>query len=102
MAGADAAAAAAEIDAYRFTVDAIVCIERAFEDLAGAGLRQGPRMRTAGGAVAKGRSTEWQPTQGGSWSTTDLSPAKDRQQSLSGMEEMAKAAALNPLHFRNT
>ena len=51
MAGTNAAAAAAEIDAYRFTVDAIVCIERAFEDLAGARLRQGPRMRTAGGAV---------------------------------------------------
>ena len=51
MAGTNAAAAAAEIDAYRFTVDAIVCVERAFEDLAGARLRQGPRMRTAGGAV---------------------------------------------------
>lgn len=49
MAGIDAAGA--EIGAYKFTVKAILCIERAFEDLAGARLRQGPRMRTPDGAV---------------------------------------------------
>ena len=49
MAGIDATSA--EICAYKFTVEAIACIERAFGDLAGAGLRQGPRMRTPDGAV---------------------------------------------------
>ena len=41
----------AEIGAYKFTVEAIVCTGKAFKDLAGAKLRQGPRMRTAGGTV---------------------------------------------------
>ena len=41
----------AEICAYKFTVEAIACVKRAFKDLAGARLRQGPRMRTAGGTV---------------------------------------------------
>ena len=49
MDGTDAMGA--EISAYKFTVEAIVCIGRAFKDLAGARLRQGPRMRTAGGTV---------------------------------------------------
>ena len=49
MAGIDAMGA--EISAYRFTVEAIVCTEKAFKDITGARLRQGPRMRTAGGAV---------------------------------------------------
>ena len=44
-------AAGAEIGAYMFTVEAILCIERAFEDLAGARLRQGPRMRMPDGSV---------------------------------------------------
>ena len=48
---ADAGAVNAEMLAYEFTVEAIVCIDRAFNDLAGARLRQGPRMRTAGGTV---------------------------------------------------
>lgn len=41
----------AEMGAYKFTVEAIVCAGRAFKDLAGARLRQGPKMRTAGGTV---------------------------------------------------
>ena len=41
----------AEMRAYKFTVVAIVCVERAFKDLAGAGIRQGPKMRTADGTV---------------------------------------------------
>ena len=49
MAGIDAAGA--EISAYRFTVKAILCIERAFGNLTGARLRQGPRMRTPDGSV---------------------------------------------------
>ena len=40
-----------EILAYEFTVEAIVCIDSAFKDLADARLRQGPRMRTVGGIV---------------------------------------------------
>ena len=35
---ADADAVIAEILAYKFTVEAIVCFERAFKDLAGASL----------------------------------------------------------------
>lgn len=49
MAGIDAENA--EMRAYVFTAGAIVCIERAFKDLAGAGIRQGPKMRTADGTV---------------------------------------------------
>ena len=41
----------AEMRAYEFTIEAIVCLERAFKDLAGAGFRQGPKMRTADGVV---------------------------------------------------
>ena len=44
-------AISAEILAYEFTVEAIVCIDSAFKDLADARLRQGPRMRTVGGVV---------------------------------------------------
>ena len=47
----DANAVNAEIRAYKFTVEAIAGIGRAFKDLAGARLRQGPRMRTAGGTT---------------------------------------------------
>ena len=49
MAGIDATSA--EIDAYEFTNCALICFEKAFKDLAGARLRQGPRMRTAGGTT---------------------------------------------------
>ena len=49
MAGIDAENA--EICAYKFTVESLVCIERASKDLAGAKLRQGPRMRAADGTT---------------------------------------------------
>lgn len=42
----------AEIDAYEFTTKAIVCLERAFKDLANTHFRQGPRMEVAGGVGA--------------------------------------------------
>ena len=48
---ADADTVSAEILAYGFTVEAIVCIDMVFKDLADARLRQGPRMRTADGTT---------------------------------------------------
>ena len=41
----------AEIDAYEFTNYALICFEKAFKDLAGARLRQGPRMCAADGTT---------------------------------------------------